>query len=139
VNLSLVTGATSGLSAAGLVALGLVILLPTSFRLLFAIRRPGRARVAKGFAAAALVLLLCGTLLFLASDLTDQFPSFRHLLDSATPVLTGVVLLLAVAIGVRTGLRAGRRATAPVQEEPAPSEKPAEPGRKPEPPEASPG
>jgi drug/metabolite transporter (DMT)-like permease len=108
-NLSLLAGATSGLSAAGLVALGLVILVPLSFRLLFVIRRPGRARIAKGFAAGALVLLICGIGLFLAADLTDDYPSFRHLLDSATPVLAGLALALAAAAGVRTGVRAGRR------------------------------
>lgn len=107
--LSLLPGATSGLAAAALVAVGLLILLPLSIRLLFVIRRPGAARIAKGFAVAALVLVICGTGLFLAADLTDEYPSFRHLLDSATPVLAGLTVVLSAALGLRAGVRSGRR------------------------------
>ncbi len=104
-NLSQLAGATSGLVAAGLAVLGLVVLLFVSARLPFVLRRPGKGRVAKAFAAAALVLLVCGVGLFLAADLTDAHPSFRHALDSAAPWLGAVVVLLAVWLGVRTGRR----------------------------------
>jgi hypothetical protein len=104
-SLSQLAGAISGLLAAGLVLIGLLILLPVSVRLLFAIRRPGKARVAKAFAAFGLALLLCGTLLFLAADLTTEYPSFRHLLDSASPVLAGLAFVLAIGVGIRAGRR----------------------------------
>ncbi len=109
-SLSLLAGATSGLAAAGLVLLGVLILVPIALRLAFVIRRPGHARIAKGFASGALVLIACGIGLFLASDLTENHPGFRHALDAATPILAGLTLLLAVAVGVRQAIRTGRRA-----------------------------
>lgn len=134
-SLSLLAGATSGLIAAGLVVIGLVVLVPLSIRLLLAIRRPGKARIAKGFAAGALVLVLCGIGLFLAADLTDEYPSFRHLLDSAALVLAGLTFVLALVVGVR----AGRRRPAAKKAEPAPAETTATAGAKAEPPKAAPG
>lgn len=104
-SLSQLAGAVAGLFAAGLASIGLLVLLPVSVRLLFAIRRPGSARLARALAAFGLALLLCGTLLFLAADLTTEYPSFRHLLDSASPALAGLALVLAVGVGIRAGRR----------------------------------
>ncbi len=125
-NLSQLAGATSGLLAAGLAVLGLLILFLVAARLPFVIRRPGKGRVAKAFAAGALVLLLCGIGLFLASELTDAYPSFRHLLDSAAPWLAAVVLLAAVLVAIRFGRRptAAAPSSAP-PESPPPSAGPA--------------
>ncbi len=130
-SLSLLAGATSGLAAAGLVLLGVLILVPIALRLAFVIRRPGRAPLAKGFASGALVLIACGVGLVLASDLTENHPGFRHALDAATPILAAITLLLAVAVGVRRAVRTGRRAPRP-DATPAPAA--AESGSEPPPP-----
>ncbi len=128
-SLSQLAGAISGLFAAGLVLLGLIILLPVSVRLLFVIRRPGKARVAKALAVFGLVLFLCGTLLFLAADLTTEYPTFRHLLDAATPVLAGLTVVLAMGAGIRAGWRRPpARTAAAAGQEPAGPEGEAEPG-----------
>ncbi len=125
-NLSQLAGATSGLVAAGLAVLGLVVLLLVSARLPFVLRRPGKGRVAKAFAAAALVLLVCGVGLFLAADLTDAHPSFRHLLDAAAPWLGAVVLVAALLAAIRTGRRrfTAPAATAAPEDSPPPTAAP---------------
>ncbi len=112
-NLSQLAGATSGLLAAGLAVVGVLILLLVSARLPFVIRRPGKGRFAKGFAAGALVLLVCGALLFLAADLTDGYPSFRHLLDAVAPWVAALMLLAAAWAGVRAGRQRRTVPTAP--------------------------
>lgn len=132
-NLSQLAGATSGLLAVGLAVIGLLILLPVSARLAFVIRRPGKGRIAKGLAAGALVLLLCGALLFLAADLTDGYPTFRHLLDAVALWASTVMLVVAAWVGVRAGRR---RAVPAAAGEPSLMEKPRDAGPKVEPPGA---
>jgi hypothetical protein len=100
-----VSGLLTGLTGLGLAGVGVVLALFAGLRLLFLIRKPGKGRIARGIAAAGLVLVLCGAVLLAAEELDV----FRRATDRAPWVLTGVSALLALLAGVR----AGRRRKAP--------------------------
>jgi hypothetical protein len=94
-------GLTSGAVGASLVLLGILLSLFTSLRLLFVIRRPGKGRIARAFAASGLALVLCGLVIFLAAE----YSSFRRTVDRTALPLTAISLLLAVVAGTRAGRR----------------------------------
>ena len=85
----------------GLTLLGILLAVPTGLRLLFALRRPGKARLARAVAAAGLVLLVFGAGLFLAA----QSPPLRRPVNVVVHPVVVVALLCAIALGVRAGRR----------------------------------
>jgi hypothetical protein len=127
-------GLYSGGAGIGLLALGIVLTLFASLRLVFVIRRPHKGRIARAFAASGLVLFVCGAGLFAAADLTYQHPSFRHALDSLSRPLVIVSFLLAILAALRFGRRRtakkvpdGAPEKAQEAEQPAQTEKPGGP------------
>jgi hypothetical protein len=108
----------------GLTLLGILLAVPTGLRLLFVLRRPDKARLARAVAAAGLVLLVFGAALFLGA----QYPPLRRPVNLAVYPISVAAVLCAIA----AGLRAGRRRTAPKKAgaaEAEKAEKPAEPAK----------
>lgn len=103
------TGLLTGLSGLVLAALGLLLAFFAGLRLLFLIRKPGKGRIARGIAAAGLVLILCGAVLLACEELYV----FRQFTDQVAWLLNAVALSLAAFLGVRAGRRRGRAEPAP--------------------------
>lgn len=102
-------GPVTGFTGLALAAAGVLLALLAGLRLLFLIRRPGKGRIATGIAVAGLVLLMCGAALLAVEELSVLHALLR-VTDRAPWALATVSLVLAVAVGVRAGLRRGPRA-----------------------------
>lgn len=98
-----VTGFVTGLVGLSLGAAGLLLALLAGLRMLWVVRKANKGHVARGFAVAGLVLLLCGALLVTVEDKADD--PLRAVSDRSAWWLAGGALVLALIVGWRSARR----------------------------------